>query len=451
LNFLQAVRVLFWLLLLSAVVAAQEPLRLTLDDAARLALARNPKIRASLAVIKQADEQAEVVASPARTQINLGLTRDTQQTTLGPPFQTNFLTGIPVSIQADPVTYSTSRGVLELRQLLFDGGLVAARIQQARHTAESSRHTLTAVAHQLVLDVQLAALDLLEATTRQKTFLKTLEQARHNEALAQARYDAGTAAQADILYARVPVSRAELDLSVAEQRIRVAQAALNRVLGVPQDTLLDVLPPDSQTPPPEPLAESVRAALFQRPELLAQREEVQAAEEAWKAACRESNPRLSAVGQVQAVGYNKELGLISPGWKVGMEVAWPLSEGNRAAHLAAAAEGRIAEQVARLEDLELAVELEVRRASEELAGNERSEKAARTQWDRARAALEIAQGQYEAGVGTFVQVNQAQLELIQAEQALVEVFYARQRARSRLAFARGDTPRVIREANRPRE
>lgn len=438
-------RRLFLGLLLATVVTAQEPLRLTLDDAARLALAKNPKIRASLAVIKQADEQAEVVASPARPQINIGLTRDTQQTTLGPPFQTNFLTGIPVSIQADPVTYSTSRGVLELRQLLFDGGLVAARIEQAKHGAQSSRHTLTAVAHQLVLDVQLAGLDVLEAQTRQRTFLKTLEQARHNEALAQARYDAGTAAQADILYARVPVSRAELDLSVAEQRIRVAQAALNRVLGLPQDSQLELVPPDPATPGPEPLPESIRTALVQRPELLAQREEVQAAEEAWKAACRESNPRLSAVGQVQAVGYNQELGLISPGWKVGMEVAWPLSEGNRAAHLAAAAEARIAEQVARLEDLELAVELDVRRATEELAGNERNEKAARTQWDRARAALEIAQGQYEAGVGTFVQVNQAQLELIQAEQALVEVVYARHRARSRLAYARGDAPGALRE------
>ncbi len=430
-------------LLLTTLASAQAPLPLTFDDAARLALAKNPKIRAGLAVIVQASEQAEVVASPARPQITLGLTRDTQQTTLGPPFQTNFLTGVPVSIQADPVSYSTGRGVLELRQLLFDGGLVAARIQQAKHSARSSRHSLTAIAHQLVLDVQLSALDVLEATTRHKTYLKTLEQARYNEALAQARYDAGTAAQADILFARVPVSRAELDLSVAEQRIRVAQATLNRVLGVPQDTVVDLVAPDPAPSALDSPADAVRRALFQRPELLAQREEVQAAEEAYKAACRESNPRLSAVGQVQAVGYNRELGLVSPGWKVGMEVAWPLSEGNRAAHLAAAAEARIAEQVARLEDLELAVELEVRRASEELAGNERSEKAARTQWDRARAALEIAQGQYEAGVGTFVQVNQAQLELIQAEQALVEVVYARQRARSRLAYARGDTPLVL--------
>jgi outer membrane protein TolC len=414
---------------------------LSLPDAARLALARNPKIAAALARLEAAREEAEVAASPARPQITLTGFRDYQRTPQGPPVEVS-LFGRTQSFQSQPLTYQSVRAQLELRQLLFDGGRVAARIAQARAVQGQAEQGLAAAWNGLYLEVQNAYLEALEARALLEATRQSLEVARQNLQMAEAQFRAGTAARAEVVFARVPVAQAELEVTRAEQRVATTSAALNRVLGLPQDTLLQLVEPQDPGPVTRDLPTSIQEALAGRPELLALRAEEEAARRGVEAARRESHPQLYAVGDVSGAGYQGQVLPRSEGWRLALELNWPLSQGNRTTHEVAAAEARLREAQARYQDESQAVELQVREAYLAVGAAAQAYAAAEVEQERAREALAMAQGQYRAGVGTFLQVDQARADLSRATARRLSAFYDYQRARARLAWARGETPPV---------
>ncbi|MBI3924065.1 MAG: TolC family protein [Armatimonadetes bacterium] len=430
-----------WLvLLLVGLILPARPdeaaLPLTMDEAVRLALANNPGIRAAAARLEQARQNEQIVASPGRTQATLSAYRDRQRTAFGPPFETG-LGALQIPIQAEPLEYSTSSIRILFRQLLFDGGRIAARIEEARANARGVEQSLVASYNDLVLEVRLKYLDLLQARRQESETRERLELARRQLEETEARYDAGSAARADVVYARLPVSQAELASTRLGAQIESSQTRLNKLLGLPQDTELDAAEPDPPGPLPGDLEVCLGIAREKRPELARFHHEIAAARSAVQAAARENGPEVHAVGELSGVAYNEDWLPKSEAWRVALELSWPLLDGHRSFYLERQAQARVDELEALLAEHEHQVEQEVREAFVELQTAIKAYEVAQVGVARAREALEMAQGQYGVGVAPFLQVSQAQLDFSQARTDLLEALYDYHRSRTQLEWALG--------------
>jgi len=78
--------------------------------------------------------------------------------------------------------------------------------------------------------------------------------------IAQARYDAGDAAQLEVIQAELEVSRAQADFEVAQQKEKIALSQLNALLNVPAPTDWDLAGSLNDTLPPVALPELTEQA-----------------------------------------------------------------------------------------------------------------------------------------------------------------------------------------------
>ena len=427
---------------------ADRSLRLGLEDGWRMALARSPRLQAALARVLQARETAEVAASPARPQATLSGFREQLRTTPTAPVQfssfaaqTRLLTGTTLPyLQGDAVEYGSSQVQLEVRQLLFDGGQVEAQVASARASEGQAEAALVGTARDLRLDLEQAWLDLLEARSRLELADQALALSREQQKMTEARFEAGAAARADVVFARVPVARAELDRVEAGRALSTAQAALNRLLGLPLGTPLEVEEPPAPAPPVGTVEEAEAGAREDRPEVREARAALEAARKGDEAARSGTDPRLYAVGSTNGVGYNSQLFPLDYGWRVALEAQWSLLDGNRTVHEASRARARILEAEAQLREVEDSVALEVRRAWLEVGASEASVRSAAVEDERAEEALAMARGRYQSGVAVFLEVSQAQVDLLAARSRWTQAHYAALRARSRLDRALALSP-----------
>lgn len=114
---------------------------------------------------------------------------------------------------------------------IFDGKATAGRVGQAKSRASQARYS--AEERQLAVEVEVrqAHSALIEATEMLDSSGKVVEQARESLRLAQARFQAGTATQLDVLTAQSQLTQARSNLAQAQHDYAVAIATLSRATG----------------------------------------------------------------------------------------------------------------------------------------------------------------------------------------------------------------------------
>ncbi len=427
---------------------AGQALPLELEQAWRLALAHSPGVAAALARITQAQEQTEVASAPARTQAALTGFREQVRTTPGPPLVLSTFGMRPGVVglvedrpfQTEGFEYGSSQFQLEVRQLLFDGGQIAARIASARALEGQARAALGAVVRDLRRDLEEAWLEALQARFRLELAQEAEVLAHEQMRMTEIRFEEGTAARADLVFARVPVARAELDRVQVENSVALAQADLNRLLGLPLGTPLALSGPPLPPASPGSLEEAEEQACQTRPEVLQARSALESSRLALQAVESGRHPELYAVGSTNGVSYDKDLLPGEAGWRVALEARWVLLDGNLKTHEVRQARARVQEAEANWREARESVALQVRRAWLEHQSAERASKAAEVEVERAREALAMAEGRYRSGVAVFLEVSQARVDLLAARTSQVAARHEVLRARSRLDWARGLEP-----------
>jgi TolC family type I secretion outer membrane protein len=175
----------------------------------------------------------------------------------------------------------TSAGAsLALTYLLFDFGGREARVEQARQTLIAAGFLHNQVIQDVILRVEQAYYQYLDANALLEAQRATLEERRKSLDAAEARHRAGVATIADVLQARTAVSQAQLVYDTIEGNVRAIEGALATAMGIPATTRFNVgvLPPEV---PAEQVAEAVdvliERAQRERPELAAVRAEAERA------------------------------------------------------------------------------------------------------------------------------------------------------------------------------
>jgi outer membrane protein TolC len=115
---------------------------------------------------------------------------------------------------------------------VFDAGRASAATARAQARLEAARSRLVDVDRRIRLQVTQRALELDTARGAADVAERALEAARENQRVAGERYRAGVLSSAELLDAEVALLRASLDRTEAYAQTRLAEAALQRAVGV---------------------------------------------------------------------------------------------------------------------------------------------------------------------------------------------------------------------------
>jgi outer membrane protein len=297
-----------------------------------------------------------------------------------------------------------------LSQLLFDFGKNLAATDAARKLAEVEVENVE-------LQRQLISATVKEGYTNtlfSQRLIRVQEQAQERAELnlrsAKGFFEVGTRPKSDVARAEVDVANAKLDLIRAKNALRSAIVALNTAMAINVDTPTQIV--DNLIFQPVTLdRQQLRSdSLRQRPEYRASKLTAAAAEARERKAFRDFLPDVT--GQGAYGGTQKDL---NETWSVGVSLSWSLFDGGGRIARYQEAKAVLEGARANVKSTELSILQNVEQA--EIFVEETAERiqAAQALVASAQENFRLAQGRFDAGVGTILELTDAQLALTQAQ------------------------------------
>src|SRR5581483_2743291 len=300
---------------------------------------------------------------------------------------------------------------LQARQLVFDFGKTAALVDQARAGARIAADELTRVREVVVQNVRQAYFGVLQAQRLVAVADANLARSELNLRSAQGFYDVGTKPKSDVTKAEVEVANARVLMISARNNVRLAQTTLANALGLEATAPIQIDDILTYEPLALDAAQLLTEALANRPELRQAQARVDSARAQLAGARAEYLPDLSLVGVYGGAGEDQ----LRETWSIGAQLSWNLFQGFATQNRVREAQALVETARADADSLELQVRLEVEQAY--ITVVEAAERIAATQKaiESAQENLRLAQGRYDAGVGTILDLTDAQLSLSNAE------------------------------------
>jgi len=425
------VRNAFILALASAGVAtAQAPPTLTLADAEALAIKNHPQIQAAQNEVGYANEQVIINRAAYYPTLNGEITGS----------QGNDLSRIGAGeLSASRLFNRAGQGVI-VTQLITDSGRTPNLVASARLNAQATAQTLDATRYDVLLAANRAYYGVLRAQAVVKVAQQTVaaRQTLADQVTELARNQLKS--QLDVSFADVTVSEAKLLLINAQQSVQEAFAELGRTLGSDQPAnyalVEEPLPPGPPTTPND----LVTQALNNRPELASLRSGREAAQRFYEAERDLKKPTVSAVAVGGAIPYiNTPANAPIPAGYEGVAVnaSFPVFNGHLFSARREAARQRALEADQRLRDEQERIARDVRVTwAGAITSFQRIDVTAEF-LRQAALALSLAQGRFDLGLSSIVELTQAQLNLTQAEIENLNAKYDYQSQNAALQYAIG--------------
>ena len=409
---------------------AQAPPRLTLAQAEALAIQNHPQIQAAQEEVAYANQQIIVNRAPYYPTINGELTGS----------QGNDSARIGAGeLSASRLFSRAGQGVI-LSQLITDSGRTPNLVASARYAAQATTETLNATRFDVLMAVNRAYYDVLHSQAVVRVAQETVaaRQTLADQVTELARNQLKS--QLDVSFADVSVSEAKLLLINAQQGVQQAMAELGRALGSDQPgnyQLVDEPLPPGPPVTPDPL---VAQALNDRPELASLRSTRESAYRFYEAEKDLSRPTVSAVAVGGALPYinSPAASPVPAGYEgIAANVAIPVFNGHLFSARREAARQRALETDQRLRDEQERIARDVRVAwSGAYTAFQRIDVTAQF-LRQAALALDLAQGRFNLGLSSIVELTQAQLSLTQAEIENLSAKYDYQNQNAFLQYTMG--------------
>jgi outer membrane protein len=176
-------------------------------------------------------------------------------------------------------------------------------------------------------------------------------------------------------------------------------------------------------------------ALRDRPEVAALEQQRESQRLTVKALRGSYAPALSATGSYQEIGT--ALDSLGPSWSVGVGLAWPLFQGGLTVAQVREGEANLDATTAQLEVERLQVRLDVEQAKLSLIAAKATVLATVDVVTNAAERLRLAEGRYTQGVGSIIELGDAQVAMTQANAQLVQARYNVATARATLLSTLG--------------
>jgi outer membrane protein TolC len=392
-------------------------LRLTPQGAIRLAMEKSQRLMMAKSGLKQAGERVREARSEGLPQLDASV--DYTRNWLLPTVTFNDQT---FKIGND----NNVAGGLSLTQSLYRGGGIRARLRAARLDVAVNAEVERAVRQQVTADVENGFYDFILASELARVSTLALERARSNRRQVAALRQAGRASEYDLLRATVQVSSVRADSIRAHNDREVAEIRLKDHIGLDLDRDIEVRGSfrESSSADGSDLQKLFAIAAARHPQkrqleyLIAMEERDIQAEKA------ESRPRVDLVADGRVQFQNDQLDNAGNAdewrrsWSTGVRVQVPLFDGMQTgARVAQATEER---RRLRFEEekLERAIERQIRESWMDLQEAAERIEVRRGTVEQATRGLGVAESRYNSGVGTQLEILDAQLTLLEAETEL---------------------------------
>ena len=405
---------------------AQPEMRLTLAEARRLAVQNNPQFASARL------DAAAAYQVPNEYRANYQPNLYTSVTGVGAD------TGSRIAAGAlnNPVVYNRLGSGMSIAQMITDFGRTGNLVAMADLRAKAQDQAAEATRSNILLATDRAYFSVLRAQAVLKVARQTVEARQLVVDQVTALAESKLKSTLDLSFAKVNLADARLLLAQALNDLKATQADLGTAMGLPGETAFLLEDEPMPTPLPDRVEPLISQALQERPELRDLRLEQSAAERFAKAEHALYFPSVGLVGTAGFVPTGQEA---IPGryGAVGVNVTIPIFNGGL--YKARTAEARLKAQATtqRIRDLENRVTRDVRVAF--LNANTAYDRVGLTAQllDQASLALDLAQSRYDLGLGSIVELSQAQLNLTSAQIANSSARFEYQTQRSVVEYQIG--------------
>jgi outer membrane protein len=381
--------------------AAQD---LTLEEAEKMAIANHPRVQASA-----------YLAAAAKAQV-------TEAKSEYYPHAYGSATGVMAENDSrvtagalnNPVIYNRFADGVTVDQLVTDFGRTHELVKSSKLHAQAQEENVVTSRADVLLGVDAAYYDALKAQAVLQVATETVKTRQlvsdQVTALEQNKLRSGL----DVTFANVNLEQAKLLLVQAQNDLQASFAELSAALGLTDQRTFHLIEQPQPPAPPMDLQGLVAQALHNRPEIISQGLDVNAAKSYATAERDLWLPTISATGVAGLTPFREDT--LAPRYAAGgFNVNIPIFNGRQFNALHAEANAQANAQQQYLRDLEDSVVRDVRKAW--LNANSGYQRLALTQQllDQANQSLDLAQQRYKLGLSSIIELSQAQLNQTQAQ------------------------------------
>ena len=412
---------------------------LTIEQAIQIALDRNYDLRRSEYQAATAEQNLVLARSIILPQLGF----NGSVTKIRQGAGTQVISGLPFVRATDIFTQYV--GNVVLRQLVFDGGNWWNNLKSASLALESSQATIEEQRLTTIYTVEQRFYELIRQQRQLKVLGDAAQRSRDQADFTQRLFDGGRATQADVYAARANRDNDEINRLGQEALVELARQDLALTVGLnPADPLAIVEPDAMQKDPaaPPPTREVVDKALAQRPSLKAFALTVESQQKAVSAAKGGYWPQISLAATYGRstsdrsqfidtdLGQNSQL-------SGGVNLTWNIFSGLSTKATVQTAEINVLLAVNDLANGRRTVASDVERAVAQLAVARQQARIAVQTLQNSSENLRLARTRQQVGVGTQLEVRDAELKLTQSELARANALVNGHEAESALRRATG--------------
>ena len=403
--------------ILSAGTVMAAPVELTLNDSVNLALENNPQVK--LAMLDEMKAEASLDEAEANRGFTIGYNYS--------------------MIRAKQEGFSASNDFsnsLSFSLPIYSGGRLENAIDAAELALESAKLGVDDTRQQLRMDTTNSYYSILQAQNQVTIYQQTVESLEEHLRNVKAQYHVGTVAKSDVLRSEVELADAQQGLIKAENARDLSISNFNNVVGLPLDTDVRVTEELGYEKYDLVLADCIAYALENRADGKQAQLAIDMAEEYKSIAKSGYRPTITASAS-NGWSDTEFPGTEDESWQIGAKMSWNIFDmgATKAQVRQADADLLSAKEMAR-QKLD-AIQLEVRTAYLDVREAEKRIHTSQVSVDKAEEDLKIAHVRYRAGVGTNLDVMDAQVALTTAKMNYVQSLYDYNTSKAELDRAMG--------------
>ena len=304
---------------------------------------------------------------------------------------------------------------------LYNGGGTEAQIDQAKLGVKTADLNVIKAKQQLKQETTTGYYSVLETKNMVAVNEESVSNLQTHLTIVQAKYEAGVVAKSEVLRSEVELANAEQNLIKAQNQYDLAVSSLLNTMNMDAGTEIQLAGELKYEADARTLTDALSQARENRPEIAQAKVSVDSAAQGVKIA--ESNKRPS-VSLSASTGWNDTLlPNDDQNWSVGASASWNIFDAGVTKSKVNQAQSSLNKAKLQSKQTQDTVEQEVRQSYLNMKEAEKRLQTTDVAANKAKEDLYIAQETYRAGVGTNLDVLDAQLALTQAKTNHVQALY----------------------------
>ncbi|MCE5313642.1 MAG: TolC family protein [Armatimonadota bacterium] len=384
---------------------------ISIDQAIQIAFCQNPEIKAAL------DQLQKSVGGMAEAKSNFMPKLEAEITHLnqGPGFEFGGFNAIP--------QYATT-GSLNLFMPLDISSKLGFVSDIAKYQYQIDYMSLQSASQKLIYNVKQAYYEVLRAKGQQDVAQAAVDVANKRLKEARDKFAAGTVADFDVTRSEVEVANLNQTLIQSKAHVTIARAGLNRVLGICVTSQTELVDSDINVEDcKENVVKCTAQAYRRRPEIKGAETAVLLSSKNVKLQKTGNKPSLGIAGEVDhnIPAYGFTTGHTT--WSALLDLKFSVWDGGMTKAKVAQAFADENKSKDSLEQVKLAVSLEVQTALTSLTEATQRVSTAQENVNLAEKSLKLANDRYDSGITILVEVADAESALTQARFNAVQAKY----------------------------